>query len=200
MNSQTKAVAIAGAAGLALGLLSQVSSVVSQGYVAPLDTSNPFNGGVLGYWSGALGIFPLVAILLTIAATARKAGWRRSILNGFGSVLGVWLVICIMVIVVAAATYPIKEHPFAEASAARTDFVSHTISSCLTRRQAVPENASSSAAVTAFCTCSANYLADVMTRDELQYFEQQHAPSPSAIAKISAAQKNCTETASVSGN
>jgi hypothetical protein len=199
MHSQTKAVAIAGAVGLVFGFLSEVPSVASRGFVEPLDTLNPFNGGVLGHWTGALGIFPFIAILITAAATARKAGALHTILSGLGAILGVWLTICIVVIA-TAALYPQKELPLVGASPARADFLRTAISSCAAARQASPEGKDLSAAtITTFCTCAANTVAEVITRDELQYFQQHQALMPSAIAKFGAARDKCLQAGDVRG-
>ena len=54
MNSQIKSVTIAAIIGLMLSSLAQLSSVLTRGYVSPLDRFNPFNMEILlrlGYFS-----------------------------------------------------------------------------------------------------------------------------------------------------
>jgi hypothetical protein len=87
MNSQTRSVTIASLAGLAAGVLVQGSKVITTGYLTPLDMFNPFNTFVLGCWVGALSIFPLIFVIIVIAATARKEGLRNSIFNGLAQSL-----------------------------------------------------------------------------------------------------------------
>ena len=159
MSPQTKAVTIAALVGLALGLLTQASEVLTAGYVTPLDHFNPFNPAILGYWVGLLGCTPLILVVVTIAGTARKAGWRNSILNGIGATVGVSVIICVAIIALAAAR-PKKELPFADASSDRASFVKNASASCVTRQHNVPENRNVPAATfNAFCACYGNSLA-----------------------------------------
>jgi hypothetical protein len=191
--AQTKAVTIAVLTGLALGVLSQASSVISTGYITPLDTFNPFNAEILGYWVGALGFWPLLLIVIAIATTARKAGLGNSIFNGLGAILGVSFVIAFAVIVVAAA-HPKKELPFAEVGRERAEFVKGASSSCIRSQQANPNNQSLPAvSIDTYCTCYANSLADVTTRAEVQYTDQHHAPAPSMVEKINATFQKCVQ-------
>ena len=199
MNSQIKSVTIAAVIGLALSILAQLSSVLTQGYVSPLDRFNPFNGQILGYWVGALGALPLILIVGTVMATWRKAGSRNSILNGIGAIVTVTLVICLTIISLATLEHPNKDAPFATASADRATFVKSTASSCVTRQQSAPENKSMSVeAINAYCTCYANSLADVTTMEELTYMVERHGPSPSMTAKINATYQKCAEAANKS--
>jgi hypothetical protein len=191
MNSQTKWVAIASLGGLAAGVLVQGSKAITTGYLTPLDTFNPFNTFVLGYWVGALSIFPLIFVIIVIAATAPKEGLRNSIFNGLGAVVGVSLVIVCAVIAVAA-TRPKKELPYAEASADRDSFVAGASSSCAKSRHAAPENRDVSAEfIDAFCSCFGNSLADVATRVEITHMDQHHTAAPSMIEKIETASQKC---------
>jgi hypothetical protein len=194
MNSQTKAVVIAFLAGLALAVLTQAIDVMRTGYITPLDTSNPFNPEVLGYWVGALSGVPLIFVVIVIAATARKAGLRNSIFNGLGAVIGfvgVSLVIGYAVIAVATAQ-PTKELPFADASANRASFVKGASSSCAKKQQALPENKDvPAAAIDAFCSCYGNSLADVITKAELAHMDQHHTPAPSMVEKINMTVEKC---------
>jgi hypothetical protein len=199
MNSQIKSVTIAGVIGLALSLLAQVSTVLSNGYVSPLDRFNPFNAEILAYWVGALGALPLILIVGTVMATWRKAGSRNSILNGIGAIATVAMVICLAIISLAALERPNKDAPFATASGDRVTFVKSTASSCVTRQQSAPENKSVSAAtINSFCACYGNALADVTTMEELTYMVEHHGPSPSMAAKINATYQKCVEAANKS--
>jgi hypothetical protein len=103
MNSQTRTVMIAASAGLGLAVLIQASNLMSTGHVTPLPTFNPFDEEALYYWIGALGFVPLIFIVIATAATARKAGLRRSAFSGFAAIVGVLLLIIGAVIAVAVA-------------------------------------------------------------------------------------------------
>jgi cytochrome bd-type quinol oxidase subunit 2 len=191
MNSQTRSVTIASLAGLAAGVLVQGSKVITTGYLTPLDMFNPFNTFVLGYWVGALSIFPLIFVIIVIAATARKEGLRNSIFNGLGAVVGVLLVI-VCAIIAVAATRPKKELPYAEASADRASFVGGASSSCAKSQRAAPENQDVSAAfIDAFCSCFGNSLADVATWAEVAYLDQHQTAAPSMIEKIGTVSQKC---------
>lgn len=194
MNSQIKSVTIAGVIGLALSILAQLSSVLTQGYVSPLDRFNPFNAEILAHWVGAVGALPLILIVGTVMATWRKAGSRNSILNGIGATATVAMIICLAIISLSVLERPNKDAPFATASADRATFVKSTTSSCVIRQQSAPENKSVSAAtINSFCTCYGNALADVTTMEELTYTVEHHGPSPSMTAKINATYQKCVE-------
>jgi hypothetical protein len=196
MNSQIKSVTIAAVIGLTLSILAQLSSVLTQGYVAPLDRFNPFNTGILAYWVGALGVFPLIFIVGTVMVTWRKAGSRNSVLVGVGAIATVAMLICLAISSLAALERPNRDAPFATASADRATFIKSTTSSCVTRQQSAPQNKNlSAAAINAFCACYGNALADVTTMDELFYMDQHRAPSPSMTEKINATYQKCVEAA-----
>ena len=187
MNSQTKTVLIASLAGLALAVSTKASSVMSTGHITPLDTFNPFNPGVLGYWVGTLGFFPLFFIVFSIAATARTAGVRSSIFNGLGAVVGVLLTITGAVIAVATAQ-PKKAFPD------RASLVKNATSSCLKNQQVIPENNVRSAAmIEAFCSCYGSSLADVTTAAEVAYADQHQTSAPTMIEKINTTVQKCVQ-------
>jgi hypothetical protein len=197
MNSQIKSLTIAAIIGLALSILGQASSVLTNGYVTPLDRFNPFNAEILAYWIGALGGLPLILIVGVVMVTWRKTGLRFSILNCIGAIVTVALIICLSIITLAAVEHPNKDTPLAAASADRATFIKSTSASCVTRQQSAPENKSvSAAAINDFCTCYGNSLADVTTMDELEYMVEHHGPSPSLTAKINAAFQKCVQLAS----
>ncbi len=190
------AVTLAGLIGLAFGLLTQVPDLVSKGHISPLDTVNPYNPSILGFWIGKLSLFPLILILIAIAATARKAGWVKSIVNFLGAVVGVWLVICAGVIAVEAA-HPKSDLPLAAAGAERDAFVTNATASCIKARQNTPEGKNlPEATISTLCSCYSNSLADVTTRDELEYYTQNRSPSPSLVEKIKATFQKCAQAGS----
>lgn len=190
MNSQINAVIIAALAGLALAVGIQASSVISAGYIPPLDASDPFNLRILGFWVVVLGFLPLIFILIAIAVTARRAGLRNSIFTGLGAVAGVSLVI-IGAVVAVAIVHSKKEFPFRNASADRASFVRTQASFCATMQQAfkgVP-----AAAVNAVCSCYGNSLADVTTRTELVYMDLHRTFAPSMVEKTNATLQKCVQ-------
>lgn len=201
MKAQAIAVTLAGLIGLAFGLLISAPDLVSKGYVTPLDTFNPYNPRILGFWVGKLSLFPLIFIVIAIAVTARKAGWLLSMFSCLGAIAGVWLVICAGVIAVAAAAQPKSEFPLAAASADRDDFVSNATASCIRGRQNASESKNlSPATISALCGCYANSLADMTTREEFQYFAQTKSPPPSMIEKIKAVFQKCGRQVNAIGN
>jgi hypothetical protein len=191
MSFQTKAVTIAAVAGLALAALSQLSSVLSNGFT-PLDTINIFNTSMLGYWVGALGFVPLIFIIIAIAATARKAGLLSSILNGLGAIVGVTVVIVIAVISVAASQK--TNFPYLKSGPDRTTFVASVLPVCIKGQQAIPENKKAPAAtINELCDCYGNSLADATTADDVQYFDQHHEPSQSTVENMKESYQKCLQ-------
>jgi hypothetical protein len=188
MNAQTKAVVIAAAAGLAIGLLSVVPSAISEG-ITPLDTFNIFNAGVIGHWVGRLGIIPWIFIIIAAAMTAGQAGLLSSIAKSLGAIVGVSLVIAVSIIAVAASQR--KEFPLSRAGSDRTEFVTHLVSTCVKGQQKQNENIPA-AIITEFCTCVGNSLADVTTRVEAEYLVNNKMPSPSM--KMRASYQKCSQT------
>ena len=196
MKSQIKSVTIAGVIGLALSIFAKLPSVLTEGYVSPLDRFNPFNAEILAYWIGNLGGLPMLFIVGTVMATWRKAGTRNSILNGVGAIVTVAIVICLAVVSLATFEHPNKDTPLKAASADRATFIKSLTTSCVTKQQSVPENKNmSAAAINAFCTCYGNALADVTTMEELTYMTEHHGPSPSMATNINATYQKCAQAA-----
>jgi hypothetical protein len=201
MNSQATTVMVAFLAGLALAIPAQVLGVMLTGDITPLDTSDPFNGGILGYWAGAFGGLPLIFAVIAIVATARKSGLRNSVLSGLGAVvgtIGVSVAVCGTVIAVASARpnkdgLLAKELPFADAGANRDSFVRGASRTCAKNQQGLAKNeAVSAAAIDAFCSCYGNSLADIVTSAEVAYMEQNKAPAASMVEKINTVVEKCT--------
>jgi len=184
MNSQTRTVVVASLVGLGLAVSGKAPGVISSGSITPLDTFNPFNLSVLGYWVGILGFLPLILIVSTVAATARTAGLRSSVFNGLGAVVGVSLTIAGVVVAVAAAQ-PKKEFPD------RASLVKNATSSCIKNQRIIPKSEVASAAIIeVFCSCYGDSLADVTTMDEVTYQDQYQTFAPTMIEKINTTFKN----------
>jgi hypothetical protein len=192
MNSQTRVVAIAAVAGLAIALLAQWSDVIRVAYNVSLGTSK-FDGNVVGYWTGMLSGLPLLFVVIAIIATARKAGLRYSILNGLGAGVGVFGVsfVIICAVIAFAPARPQKELPFADASEARISFVRGALDSCAQKQKALPQNKDvPAAAINAYCSCFGNSLADVTTRAEVASMGQRQM-TPSLAEKFKTAAEKC---------
>jgi len=185
MNSQTQTVMIASLIGLVLAISSKASSVISTGNITPLDTLNPFNLSILGYWIGTLGFFPLTFIVFAVAATARTAGLRNSVFNGLGAVVGVSLTITGVVIAVATA-HPKKEFPD------RASLVKNATSSCFKNQQIIPKD-TSVAIIELFCSCYGDSFADVTTMAEVMYADQHQIAAPTMIEKINTTVQKCMQ-------
>jgi hypothetical protein len=190
-NPQTRSVIIAALVGLAISTIGAAIELIQKGRLEPIDPYYIFNPEILAYWIGRLGALSLLFIVVTVAATARKAGLRRSIFNGLGTIVCVSLVIAVTVLAVAAVK-PKKEFPYQDAGSDRDTFVKSIIPKCITNTQAHPEYKNASAAtLNEFCTCYANSLADVVTMDEVYKAYQNNEPPPSMVEKIKASYQKC---------
>jgi hypothetical protein len=194
MNSQINAVIIAALAGLTLAVVNQTSNVISIGYIPPLDPSNPFNPRILVYWVVVLGLFPLIFILIAIGVTARRAGWRSSIVTGLGAVVGISLVIVCTIIAVGIVRAR-NEFPLRDAGAGRTAFVEQASSFCAQNQRAKrgKNQAALAESTEAVCSCYGNSLADVTTRTELAYMDKHHTFAPSMTEKTNIVSQKCTQ-------
>jgi len=192
MHSQINAVIIAALAGLTVAVLSQSSGVIPIGLIPPLDIFNAFNLRVLGYWVGVLGVFPLICIAIAIGVTARKAGFRNSILSALGAVVGVSLVISCAVVAFAIIQSN-KELPLRAAGADRDSFVIDASSFFAKTERAINKNKASAATIDAVCSCYGNSLADVTTRTELAYIGLHHTFPPSTVEKTNAVSQKCAQ-------
>jgi hypothetical protein len=106
VNHQTRRVLAAAAIFFVLMPLAAASGSLQNGYLHPLDTTEPFNSEVLAEWVGQLGGVSLIAVLITVAVTARRAGWRGSIENTVGIVIGIPLVLTMFVMAVSLRSRP----------------------------------------------------------------------------------------------
>jgi hypothetical protein len=192
MNSQINAVIIAALAGLTLAVLSQTSGTMS-GYIPPIDTLVPFNPRVLVYWVVVLGFFPVIFILIAIAATARKAGPRSSIFTGLSAIVGVLLVVCGAVLAVGIV-HAKKDYPFRDAGAGRAAFVEQASSFCAQNQRAIRgKDQAALANIEAVCSCYGNSLADMTTSAELAYMDQYHTFAKSLTEKTSIVSQKCMQ-------
>jgi hypothetical protein len=198
MKSQIRLVIVASVAGLAMTLLSNWSDLIRAGYGASLHPSNPFNGNVLGYWTGMLSSAPLIFVVVAVVVTARKAGLRNSILNGLGAIVGVTcvsLATTYAIIAVAAAALPKKELPFADAGPARDSFIKGALDSCVQKQKALPQNKDVPAAtIDGYCSCLGNSLADVATKAEVAVMAQRQT-TPDLAEKLKTASQKCMQLA-----
>jgi hypothetical protein len=144
-NPQTRGVIIAALIGLAISIIVAAIEVMQKGRLEPIDPYYILNPEILAYWIGRLGGLPLLFIVLSVAATARKAGLRSSIFNGLGAIVCVSLVVAVIVIAVAAVK-PKKEFPYQDAGSDRDTFVKSIVPKCVTSTQAHPEYKNVSAA------------------------------------------------------
>jgi hypothetical protein len=198
---------IAFLAGIALVVLLEASGAVTEqaAYIPSIDMSGPLNsdrsyriGYWIGYWAAhwaVMGLIPLIFAAIAIAATAYKAGLRSSLFNTLGAAGGVAglsiMISCAQIAI--AATSPMKEHPFAEASTARDGFVRGASSSCAKKLQAPPGNKSLSAAdIDAYCSCYASSMADIITGDEAMS-AAEHKVSASMTEKVNTVSQKCVE-------
>jgi hypothetical protein len=197
VTSQTKTVIVALLGGVAFQALRKELGVVPDlSYLPPLDAPGPINSYMLGYWAGYWTVVPLIAAVIAIAATARKAGLRSSIFNCLGALAAIIGITAIMsgAQIAIAAIYPKKDLPFADASSEREGFLRGFMSTCTKTQQAAPENTGVSAAViNAFCSCSANSVADSVTRDEIAYIELHKTGGTSFIEKVNTSSQKCAE-------
>ena len=192
MNSQTKAVSVAILAGLPISLL-LVAASGAEGGLSPIDPYNIFNPEVIGHWVGRIGFIPLIFVVIVLIVTCRKAGFFISILNAIGAVVAISLVTGIIVVCVAAV-YSVKEFPLKALGLDRDDFVKNLVSSCLRRQQTIPENKGvPQTTLNEFCTCNANSLADVTTKEDIKYQVEHGGFSPNAAAKMTSSAEKCAQ-------
>jgi hypothetical protein len=191
MNPQTRSVIKAALIGLAATIALTAPNVMEHGRLEPIDPDNIFNPFILGHWVGALGWLPLIAVVITIAVTARKSGLRRSIFNLFGALVGLSLAIIIAVAVVAAV-YPVNEFPLAAAGPDRDSYLKNAVASCFTNQRRWPGNiGASDEVISAYCSCYGNLTADLMTREDIQYFAKYGTQSAHMREVIASSYDKC---------
>jgi hypothetical protein len=190
MNSQTKIVMIAFAAGLVPAVL----AVMASGGMMPdnlLATDTQ-----ISEWSGdkatELCFPPLIFALIAVAATGYKAGLRSSVLNALGAVAGAIVIVAVTGYI--AYTAETTQLPFAESGKVRDAFVKRATSNCTRKQRADPQNAALPAAtIEAYCSCLGNALADVTTRFEIASLNQHKTPEPGYVEKTNAASLKCSQ-------
>jgi hypothetical protein len=110
-------------------------------------------------------------------------------------VLAGWALVTLLAVTagpVYVPKYPAKELPFADAGPSRDSFVKGGVDSCSKKQLARPENKGiPAAAIKAFCLCSANSMADAVTKEETAYFDQYKAATASLVEKANAASQRC---------
>jgi hypothetical protein len=152
-----------------------------------------FDPDDISYWTGLLSGMPLVFVVITIIATARKAGLRNSLFTGLGAVVAVFGVSLALVCaaIAFAPTYSQKEFPFADPGKARDSFVKGASESCARKEKANPQSKDVPAAtIDAVCSCFGNAMADVATRAEVASMSQRQT-TPSLVEKFRAASEKC---------
>lgn len=193
MNSQTRSVLKAALIGLAVSIALAAASAVQEGRVNPIDPYQIFNPEVIARWVGRLGGIPLFFVVGAIVMSFRKTPIWVSALNLVGAIAGISLAI-IVGVVALAATYPVKEFPFANAGADRDDAVKEVMTACIRRQHGLPQNAGlSDNAINAFCSCYANAAADVITRDDIQYQVKYSTMSADEKEKLTASYEKCSK-------
>jgi hypothetical protein len=172
-GEQARTVRRAMTVGFALALIHPLSELLSKGYPDPIDPLNPFNGEIISYWVGALGVVPLLAAVIAVAITGRKAGWGSSIVNVGVAALLVPAVTIPLVIITASALQPMGEYPFAQDGVARTQFMAGLQGSCEKKQANYPKPAGTTqATVVSFCRCIATEMAAVETRYDIDHTDQ----------------------------
>jgi hypothetical protein len=191
-NSQTKSVVMAVLAGLGLSILVAALNVMSEG-LKPIDPYQIFNPAIIAHWVARIGFVPLIFVSVAIALSFRKTPIWVSTLNFLGAVVGISLVTSIAV-VTAAAVYPIKEFPFKAIGPDRDEFVKNAMSSCISNQQTTPKNwGVSQTIISDYCTCYANSLADITTKEDIKYQTEHGGFSPNAIAITTSSAEKCAQ-------
>jgi hypothetical protein len=195
VTSQKKMVVVAFLGGLAgQALRRELGAVPPLSYLPPLDSSGPINLDMLGYWARYWASAPIIFAVIAIAATARKAGLRSSIVNGLGTVAAAIGITALLggAQIAIAAIYPKINLPLTDASSDRDSFLRGFKSTCTMRMQANPEyNGLPAEAIDAFCSCAGNSAADAVTRVEIAYMEQHKAVAASFTEKVKTAYQKC---------
>ena len=193
MGSQIKRTLIATLIGLAAAIVLAAISSLEAGRLAPIDPLQPLNPGIIGYWVGRLGFIPLIAAIGAMIVGFRKSGAGVTILTFIGALVGIVVVICGLVAVVAAA-YPRAEFPLAAPGAARDEYVRAAMGSCLrTQRAAEVNRALSDADIQKYCRCFVEAVAAKTKREDIAYHEKNRALSPAMISLMTEAASTCAQ-------
>lgn len=163
MNHQTKCTLLGASIPFALLLLTGGPNLLTDG---PIDTLDPFNDEVIRHWLVYLGAIPLVVALIVVARTAKNAGRRSTILNAIGAVVGIPLVVTTLVIGAGFALATNDNMPYAADSVGRRLFVKVAAAACVKNGAGASVGVPAAQGV-AYCSCTANAIADVVTREEV---------------------------------
>jgi hypothetical protein len=121
----------------------------------------------------------------------RKSGVGVSVASFLGALVGVVVVICTLVAVVASA-YPVGELPFASPGPERDAFIRNTTDSCFRKQRPAPANSAlSDAQLQKFCRCAAGAIAAQTRREDVEYQQKNKTFSPALVDWMSQAGSAC---------
>jgi len=193
MGVQVKRTLIVTLVGLAVTIAIAAINALTAGRLDPIDPMRPMNPEILGYWFGNLGWIPLIAAIVVMIIGFRKSGVGISIATFLGAVVGLLVVICTLVGVVASA-YPVGELPLATPGPERDAFMRSATESCFRKQRPAPaNNALSDADVQKFCRCVAEAIARQTTREDIDYQEKNKTFSPVVASRITQAARTCAQ-------
>jgi hypothetical protein len=191
VNKQTKTTVKASLIAFALALIGPITTALTNGYIDPIDIFNPLNDEIISHWIGYLGGLPLIVALITVAVTARKAGWRSSLVNGIGAIVMIPLILLPLIVATAAAFQTNDEYPYLKDGVARRLFVKNATDSCANALLKRPD--ATQAFIKTFCYCYAGSLADTTTRTEVLGFNERLGPNQAMREKFTAAMNKCNQ-------
>jgi hypothetical protein len=193
MAAQIKRMSIATLGGLAVAILLAAINALTEGGLDPIDPLRPGNAGIMGYWIGNLGWIPFIAGLVAMFAGFSRSGVGVSVASFFGALVGLVVVICILVAVVASV-YPVGELPFAAPGAQREEFMRNMTDVCFKKQRPDPANSAlSDAQLQKFCGCIAATLAGQTRREDAEYQEKNKELSPAMTSRITQAGRTCAQ-------
>ena len=148
------------------------------------------NGEMIAQWTVYLLVVPALLILTVAITNYRKLGLGRAISATVVTLLVTSIIIGVGVLALSVAKealYPMAELPFAAQGSIRDDFIINAVGSCMKRQRAIPENSVlSDEVLNTFCSCFANSMADIVTREDVK-----NATSASNMAKVQTAYEMC---------
>ncbi len=195
MNAQTKTVIKALLIGFAASFTVAAGNLLAGGQLKPMAPYWTPTPSITGYWTSPIGIIPLLFALGAIAVTVRKTSPWVSVLNFLGVIVTIPALVSIMAFTVAVAHPPAPEFPYAAAGPEREWFVRDTVETCRKKARDNPQNAAvSEQAVRDYCTCYAISLADVTTRDHIEYHAKHGNLAPDAVPKLRIASGRCVRS------
>jgi hypothetical protein len=193
VGAQIKRTLIATLIGLAIAIAIAAINTLSAGHLDLIDPFQPLNPGIMGYWVGRLGLIPLIAAIGAMIIGFKKYGVSVSIFSFMGTLVGLVVVICGLVAVVAAA-YPVAPFPFAAPGPARDEFVRGTAGSCFKTQRAVPANRPlADADLQKYCQCAAEALASQTSREDIDYRQKNGTFAPATVSRMTQAAGACRQ-------